>query len=175
MSKRSLSQAIADIVRGKIRVVDTISKRRRSKNMAAIRSKDTAPELLVRRIVHGLGYRFVLHKAGLPGKPDLVLPRHKAVIFVHGCFWHQHARRLCLDGRTPKSNLPYWLPKLSRNVKRDARHRAALGRLGWRSLVIWDCQSKDPDVVATRIERFLKSPRVGKANGAAARNDRGLP
>jgi DNA mismatch endonuclease, patch repair protein len=123
--------------------------------MAAIRSKDTSPERLIRRIVHGLGYRFALHEVTLPGKPDIVLPKHRAVIFVHGCFWHQHALARCLDGRLPKSNLKYWLPKLARNVTRDVRNRAALRRLGWRSMVIWECQSKNPHLLTKRISGFL--------------------
>jgi len=136
--------------------VDTISKKRRSRNMAAIRSKDTAPEILVRKVVHRLGFRFRIHRNELPGKPDLVLSRHRSVIFVHGCFWHQHSLRACLDGRKPKSNLGYWLPKLRKNMARDKKNREKLRRLGWHSLTIWECQTKDPKLVARRIKEFLR-------------------
>lgn len=106
----------------------------RSENMRRIRSKDTRPEMAVRRIVHGLGYRYRLHRKDIPGKPDLVFPRHRKVIFVHGCFWHQHPG--CQDGRLPKSNTSYWGPKLKRNVERDKTALAELSSLGWEVLVI---------------------------------------
>ena len=111
----------------------------RSANMAAIRSRDTAPELIVRRLAHRLGLRFRLHQSSLPGKPDLVFPRHRKVVFVHGCFWHQHS---CPDGHLPKSRISYWTPKLRRNCERDAEQLKLLKSLGWDVLIIWECQTK---------------------------------
>ncbi len=124
--------------------------------MAAIRSKDMKPELVVRNTAHSLGFRFRLHRRDLPGKPDLVFPKYKAVIFVHGCFWHQHTEPRCLDGKQPKSNSAYWGPKLARNVERDAKNRASLEQQGWRVLVIWECETKDAGLLAPKIQGFLK-------------------
>ena len=121
--------------------------------MAAIRSKDMKPELIVRSMVQRLGYRFRLHRRDLPGSPDLVFPGRKKVIFVHGCFWHQH--RNCVDGRMPGSNQTYWLPKLARNVERDKLNITALRRAGWECLVVWECSVRSAAVLARRIERFL--------------------
>ena len=118
--------------------------------MSLVRSKNTGPELAVRRLVHSLGYRYRLHRRDLPGVPDLVFPARRAVIFVHGCFWHRHAN--C--GRVPKSRLSYWLPKLNRNRTRDRRHVKALARDGWRTLVIWECEVRDKKL-ARRISHFL--------------------
>ena len=125
----------------------------RSRTMRAVRGRDTGPEMVVRRLVHGMGYRYRLHGRDLPGKPDLVFrPRRKA-IFVHGCFWHQHD---CPRGaRLPKSNRGYWLPKLRRNRERDAQHRARLADMGWKTLVVWECEIGDRDALARRIAAFL--------------------
>ncbi|WP_259397709.1 very short patch repair endonuclease, partial [Burkholderia cepacia] len=109
----------------------------RSDNMRRIRSKDTAPEMAVRRLTHGLGYRYRLHRKDIPGKPDLVFPARRKVIFIHGCFWHQHPG--CREGRPPKSNAAYWLPKLERNQQRDKAALEKLAALGWNALVIWEC------------------------------------
>lgn len=126
----------------------------RSRIMRAVKSKDTAPEMRVRRLAHRLGYRFRLHYASLPGKPDLVFPSRRKVIFVHGCFWHRHS---CARGsRAPVSNATYWLPKLARNAARDRSNTAALRALGWRSLAIWECQLKREDKIASRIRAFLR-------------------
>lgn len=108
----------------------------RSRNMSAIRSKDTAVELQVRRSLHAAGFRFRLHRKDLPGKPDIVLPRYRTVVFVDGCFWHGHD---CREGHTPRSNLAYWGPKIARNVERDASSRAALNILGWRVIIVHEC------------------------------------
>ena len=124
----------------------------RSDNMRAIRGKDTSPEIAGRRLVHRLGYRFRLHWKDLPGKPDLVFPARRKVIFVHGCFWHCHA---CKTGLTPKSNRDFWLPKLRRNKARDSENTEALTRLGWNALVIWQCELKDIADVRLRVKRFL--------------------
>lgn len=134
---------------------DKLSEVQRSVNMRSIRSEDTAPELFVRSLVHSAGYRFRLHVTELPGKPDIVLPRLKKIIFVHGCFWHLH--RGCNEGRIPASRRDYWRPKLSRNVERDRIHARALRRLGWRVLTVWECQLRRPDSLRERIIRFLES------------------
>ena len=137
-------------------MVDALSAKRRSRNMAAIRSTDMKPEMVVRSLVHRMGYRYRLHAKDLPGKPDLVFRRRKKAIFVHGCFWHQHPKRTCRNGRAPKSNLAYWTGKLARNVTRDARNQAALKELGWRILVIRECETETSgDRLTRRIERFL--------------------
>lgn len=119
---------------------DIYSRQRRSYVMSRIRKTDTKPEMMVRRLLHRLGYRFRLHRADLPGNPDIVLPKHHTVIFVHGCFWHQHSCRL---GKLPKSNKNYWVPKLRGNKRRDTGNRRALRRLGWKVLVVWECQVQD--------------------------------
>ena len=124
----------------------------RSEIMAAIRSKDTKPELLVRRMVHAMGYRYRLHRPDLPGKPDLALPSKRKVIFVHGCFWHQHG---CSGSHLPKSNEAYWVPKLQRNQARDTEHLRALRAEGWKCLVLWECQLNQPKRLAQRIAKFL--------------------
>ena len=108
--------------------------------MRAIRSKDMKPELAVRRLVHGRGYRYRLHRHGLRGRPDMVFASRRKVIFVHGCCWHQHSDPGCKIVRRPKSNLDYWLPKLDGNVVRDADNQDRLRELGWDSLVIWECE-----------------------------------
>lgn len=131
-------------------VADTVSKQRRSEIMSHIRSKGMAPEMAVRRLVFSLGYRYRLHQKDLPGKPDLVFSSRRKVIFVHGCFWHQH--RGCVDSRTPRTNQAYWIPKLERNKKRDKSNRAKLTKMGWRSLVIWECWTRD----APRLERMIR-------------------
>ncbi len=113
------------------------------------------PERIVRSIAHKMGYRFRLHRADLPGKPDLVFPSRKKVIFVHGCFWHQHEISQCLDGRPPRSNQDYWLPKLKRNRERDAHALATLKEMGWESLVIWECETKDATSLIELINSFL--------------------
>ena len=111
--------------------------------------------MTVRSITHRMGYRFRLHRRDLPGAPDLTLPRHKAVIFVHGCFWHWHPDPDCPIAGLPKSNLDYWEPKLSRTRERDQEHRAALEAAGWRVLTLWECQLKDLDAARARIRQFL--------------------
>lgn len=126
----------------------------RGAQMARIRKTNTKPELVVRRIAHALGLRFRLHCRELPGTPDVVFPRHKKAILVHGCFWHQHEG--CRLARQPKSRLDYWLPKLARNVERDAASRAALEQLGWRTMVVWECEVIDTDALRERIRTFMQ-------------------
>lgn len=135
--------------------MDRIDPARRSANMSRIRAKNTKPELIVRRATHALGFRFRLHRCDLPGSPDLVFPSKKAVIFVHGCFWHQHPSSACRDARPPKSRLDYWLPKLRRNVERDADAVLALRREGWRVLTIWDCETSDQGALKRMLSDFL--------------------
>ncbi len=126
----------------------------RSENMRRIRNKDTAPELMVRSLVHRLGYRFRLHRKDLPGKPDLVFPSRKKVIFVHGCFWHGHD---CPSvARTPKTNTGYWVEKIRHNTERDARHWSELKALGWHVLVVWECELKDAEALPSRLTSFLE-------------------
>lgn len=115
--------------------------------MVANKSKDTKPEILVRKLLHALGYRFRLCRKDLPGKPDIVLPKYRTVIFVHGCFWHQHAG--CKAASRPSTNVEFWEKKFARNRERDARVEAELAALGWRVIVIWECEVKR--VLATRI------------------------
>lgn len=137
-------------------MTDTLSKRERSQRMSLVRAKNTKPEMIVRRLVHSLGYRYRLHDRRMPGIPDLVFPSRHAVIFVHGCFWHRHAN--C--GRMPKSRLDYWLPKLERNKARDVANIKALRRDGWRVLVVWECQLSDQNL-ARRLKAFLVPQETG--------------
>lgn len=130
----------------------------RSENMRRIRSKDTAPEMAVRSLAHRLGYRYRLHRKDIPGKPDLVFPSRRKVIFIHGCFWHQHPG--CREGRPPKSNTAYWLPKLERNMERDKDALARLAAAGWDVLVIWECETKDAEILARTLTGFLGAPRT---------------
>ncbi len=136
------------------RSMDTLTRAERSKRMALIRSKDTKPELLVRRIAHSCGYRFRLNVSSLPGKPDIVFQRHRKVIFIHGCFWHRHPR--CSLARLPKSKLRFWVPKLTENRHRDLRNIARLRRDKWSVSVVWECQLKDPAYLEKRIKKFLE-------------------
>lgn len=119
-------------------MTDFLSPVERSERMSRIRSKDTRPELLLRKALHRLGLRYRLHGTGLPGKPDLVFPRYKAVVFVHGCFWHHHTD--CKIATTPKSNTTFWLEKFEKNVARDTRVASELEALGWRVFIVWECE-----------------------------------
>lgn len=123
--------------------------------MRRIKSKGMKPELAVRQLVHALGYRYRLHCKDLPGKPDLVFGPRRKVIFVHGCFWHGHNDPACGDGRMPRSNETYWLPKLARNKERDEANTAALQANGWSVLVIWECETRDLTALTARLQKFL--------------------
>lgn len=138
--------------------MDRITTERRSANMQRIASKGMKPEMFVRRLVYRLGYRFRLHRADLPGKPDLVFPGRKKVIFVHGCFWHQHAAPTCKAAHVPRSNTEYWGPKLARNVERDARAQAALAAAGWSVLTLWECDLKHEAAIQCKVTAFLGAP-----------------
>ena len=135
--------------------MDTVTPQQRSENMRRIRSKGTRPEVFVRTLVYRLGYRYRLHVKSLPGKPDLVFWSKQKVIFVHGCFWHQHNQSSCKAGRRPKSNRRYWNSKLQGNRKRDQRHELSLRASGWKILVLWECELTKCDL-ALRISHFLQ-------------------
>lgn len=124
--------------------------------MRAVKSRDTKPEMIVRRMVHAMGKRYRLHRKDLPGKPDLTFPRLKKIIFVHGCFWHGHD---CKRGdRRPKENADYWANKISRNKERDTKAQIALHSMGWNVLIVWECQLKDLEAMRERLSQFLSEP-----------------
>ncbi|WP_230025882.1 very short patch repair endonuclease [Massilia sp. Bi118] len=133
--------------------MDRITSAERSAQMSLVKSKNTGPELLVRRLVHSLGYRYRLHGAKLPGKPDLVFSKRKKVVFVHGCFWHRHAG--CKKATTPATRLDYWLPKFERTVERDQQSLERLSALGWSALIVWECDLKDLNALGQRLKAFL--------------------
>lgn len=135
--------------------MDRITPAARAANMRAIRSKGMKPELSVRKMIHRMGYRYRLHRTDLPGRPDLVFGSRKKVIFVHGCFWHQHPSPNCKIVRTPKSNTSYWEPKLANNRTRDIQHQLALRRHGWDVLILWECEILRDDALETRVRTFL--------------------
>lgn len=128
---------------------DLLTKEQRSALMARVRQADTAPELRVRRMLHGLGLRFRVHPATLPGRPDLVFPKYRAVVFVHGCFWHGHT---CRAGRAPTTNQDYWIPKIEANRARDRRKAGELQAAGWRVFTVWECETKGSGAEAILIE-----------------------
>jgi DNA mismatch endonuclease (patch repair protein) len=136
--------------------MDTLTPEQRSERMARVRGKDTGPELMVRRMVHGAGYRYRLHDKRLPGRPDLVFPKRRKVIFVHGCFWHRHPDPSCKLARMPKSRLDFWVPKLEGNRARDLRAQDALEREGWRSLVVWECETGRKEALKDKLVAFLE-------------------
>jgi DNA mismatch endonuclease (patch repair protein) len=140
-------------------VADTIDARRRSEIMSRIRSRDTLPEIAVRQAAHALGLRFRLYRRDLPGCPDLVFPRRKLALFVHGCYWHQHPG--CRRASRPKSRPDYWLPKLARNVARDASATAQLAALGWQTAVIWECQATDRPELERRLLALIAASEPG--------------
>lgn len=135
--------------------MDILTPEQRSERMSKVRGRDTKPEMLVRRLTHSVGYRYRLHRRGLPGSPDLVFPSRMKVIFVHGCFWHQHSGSGCKLSRLPKSKLDFWGPKLETNRERDERNLVLLAELGWDVLVIWECQTNNREQLQARIREFL--------------------
>ncbi|UYK83210.1 DNA mismatch endonuclease Vsr [Xanthomonas sacchari] len=138
-------------------MVDSLSPNERSERMSRIRGKDTKPELTLRKALHRLGLRYRLHGARLPGKPDLVFPRYKTVVFVHGCFWHRHAG--CSIATTPKSNTAFWLEKFGKNTDRDKRVMAQLEEQGWKVLVAWECELATPAKALQTAERLAAAIR----------------
>ena len=135
-------------------MTDIVDSKRRSELMAGIKGRDTAPERRVRRIAHRMGLRFRLHRKDLPGRPDLVLPKHRLAVFVHGCFWHRHEG--CKYAYTPKSRVAFWSEKFAANVARDARQQATLKALGWRVLVIWECETRHETAVEDRLAALIQ-------------------
>lgn len=149
-------------------MTDVYDREKRSAVMARVRSKDTAPEMALRRILTGLGARYRLHRKDLPGSPDIVMPGRKLALFVHGCFWHGHD---CPRGaRVPKTNRDYWLAKVARNVARDDRSKQALEAAGWRVAVVWECDFKDEAALAARLRSVLDQATASSA--APASSDR---
>jgi DNA mismatch endonuclease (patch repair protein) len=135
--------------------MDTRSPEQRSRIMRSVRSRNTGPELIVRRMLHSLGLRFRLHRRDLAGRPDIVLPGRNAVVFVHGCFWHGHE---CSKGKLPKSRIGFWTDKIERNRKRDAESVRSLRSDGWRVLTVWQCEIKDASKLRARLGRFFAKP-----------------
>ena len=135
---------------------DTLTKAERSQRMSLVKNKDTKPELFIRKLVHGLGYRYRLHGKILPGKPDLVFKSKQKVIFVHGCFWHLHS---CHSYKLPKSRKDFWLPKLEKNASRDRANKEALGQLGYEVLEIWECELKEVETLKEKIINFLEDEK----------------
>jgi DNA mismatch endonuclease, patch repair protein len=134
-------------------VIDRLTPERRSALMRNVKSRDTTPERTVRSLLHRLGYRFRLQKKDLPGTPDIVLPRHRSVVLVNGCYWHGHS---CRNGRLPKSRLDFWGPKIRANRQRDRRNLRDLSTAGWRVLVIWQCEVKQEKALRKRLLAFLR-------------------
>ena len=122
--------------------------------MRRVRGKDTTAEMAVRSLLHGLGFRFRLHRADLPGKPDIVLPKYKTAILVHGCFWHRHPG--CPRASTPASRQEYWLPKFRRTIDRDRRNQEDLRRAGWNAIVVWECELRDMEQLAVRLPKRIR-------------------
>ena len=141
-------------------MVDIVSKKQRSENMSRIRSRDTGPELAVRRVAHRMGFRFRLYRKDLPGTPDLTFPKHRLAVFVHGCFWHRHSG--CRFAYSPKSRVEFWTKKFKQNVTRDRRNRTALQNLGWRVAVIWECETREANVVEDRLCGHLYPAGAGQ-------------
>jgi DNA mismatch endonuclease (patch repair protein) len=136
-------------------MADVFSRAKRSAIMAQVRSENTRPELVVRKLVHSLGYRFRLNQRTLPGKPDIVLARHRKIILVHGCFWHGHSR--CVRASLPSTNLMFWQSKIDGNKVRDANVRRMLTKEGWKVLVIWQCQTRNTEELTTRLKKFIEA------------------
>lgn len=135
--------------------MDTFSKEARSEIMRRIKGKNTKPEILVRRLMHGMGYRFRLHRKDLPGKPDVVLPKYKTVVFVHGCFWHGHDCRKGTD--RPSSNAEFWAEKIAKNIERDRKSLVELRKAGWDVVTVWECELKDPECVHQKLQTIRES------------------
>jgi DNA mismatch endonuclease (patch repair protein) len=134
-------------------LTDIFSEEKRSWIMSRVKGYDTKPELLIRSMIFRMGYRFRLHRNDLPGKPDIVLPKHKKIIFVHGCFWHGHKN--CARAKRPTTNEEFWNEKLDENIKRDKRYYRESRKLGWKVLVVWECETKNIDKLQKKLERFL--------------------
>lgn len=136
--------------------LDTLSPAARSQRMARVRGRDTGPELVVRRNLYKMGYRYRLHEKSLPGRPDIVFGKRRKVIFVHGCFWHRHDDPRCKLARLPKSRLDFWEPKLTSNATRDGRNQGELRALGWDVLVVWECEVRHSEQLENKLRQFLE-------------------
>lgn len=134
---------------------DIFSKERRSRIMSRIAGSNTRPEIVVRKLLHGMGYRFRLHDKKLPGKPDIVLPRHRKVIFVHGCFWHGHLG--CRRSKLPSSNVEFWGRKIAGNIERDKKNLETLAVLGWKVLIVWSCQMGKVEPLKEKLKGFMEN------------------
>ncbi|WP_280176735.1 very short patch repair endonuclease [Rhizobium hidalgonense] len=134
--------------------MDIFTQEKRSQIMSRVRCGNTKPELKLRQVLHGLKYRYRLHSKELPGKPDIVFPKFRKVIFVNGCFWHQHPG--CKKAALPRTNHSYWEEKLANNVKRDAATIDKLAKIGWATMVVWECELKNLDEVTHRVEKYLR-------------------
>lgn len=139
-------------------MADRLTAQKRSWNMSLIRSKDTKPEKIVRSLLHIMGFRFRLHSKKLPGTPDIVLPKYKTVVFVHGCFWHQHNG--CKKSYLPASNIDYWHPKLKRNVENDKLHQSQLKQDGWNVIIVWECETQDITHLMEHLQKEITSEKV---------------
>ena len=142
--------------------MDVFSRRKRSQIMSRISGKNTKPEILVRSILHRMGYRFRVHKKDLPGKPDITLPKHKKVIFVHGCFWHGHKN--CPRSKRPGTNIEFWNKKIDGNIERDKKNIQSLESLGWKTLVLWTCEIKNQDVLMHKLISFMETNSVNRTD-----------
>lgn len=140
---------------GRVKVSDVLTPEQRHYCMSRIKGKNTQPELFVRSMLHRLGYRFRLHLTSLPGKPDIVLPKYKTVIFVHGCFWHRHED--CQFAYTPKSRADFWEKKFESNLARDYKVKTSLELLGWQVLIVWECELRSPDKLSRWLDENIKS------------------
>ena len=147
----------------RLSAMDTRTPEQRRRIMQAVKSKHTKPEMIVRRLLHGMGYRYRLHRKDLPGRPDIAFVSRRKAIFVHGCFWHGHG---CSKGRLPKSRLDYWQPKVDENKKRDRTKQEQLEELGWRVLVVWQCEIADIDILAKRLQYFVDGPKNRSTSSA---------
>jgi len=134
-------------------MADTVSKSVRSRIMSSVKQRHTKPEMIVRSLLHQLGFRFRLHRKDLPGSPDIVLPKFRTAIFVHGCFWHQHKN--CSKSRRPSSNQNYWNTKLDENISRDKRKEKELSKLGWRIATVWQCEIRDLETLTKKLKKLL--------------------
>jgi DNA mismatch endonuclease Vsr len=148
------------VVGGVVFVMDIMSKQERSQRMSLIRSQNTTPELVVRSLIHHLGFRFRLHRRDLPGHPDVVFPSRRCVVFIDGCFWHGHE---CSIGHIPYSNSEYWQEKIARTKLRDSKNRKLLRKKGWRALIVWECEIKNTEELTKRLRRFLEDS--GRTHG----------
>lgn len=146
---------------GNIGVADTVDPQTRSRMMSGIRGKNTQPEMLVRRLLHAMGYRYRLHARELPGRSDIVFRSRRLAIFVHGCFWHRHPDPECRLARMPKSRVDFWQPKLEGNRVRDEANVTALERMGWKVLLVWECQLRDREQLGNALRRFIEGAHEG--------------